>query len=72
MSEKNSDKPCACLQNFADMMRAAVPKNDPLKKIICAGCGKTFWTNSEREYCFDCEEKMKKENVNASERQVPG
>jgi hypothetical protein len=58
MSEK---KPCACMQSFTDMMRAAVPKNDLLRKIVCAGCGKTVWVNRETKYCFDCEAKTSKE-----------
>jgi hypothetical protein len=43
------------------MMRASVPKNDPLRKIICAGCGKTIWVNRETKYCFDCETRMTKD-----------
>ena len=57
MSEK---KPCACLQNFSDMMRAAAPKNDPLRKIVCAGCGKAVWVDRETKYCFYCEAKVSK------------
>jgi len=49
------------MQNFTDMMRAAAPKNDLLRKIVCAGCGKTVWVNRETKYCFDCEARVGKE-----------
>ncbi|MEM2921420.1 MAG: hypothetical protein QXF26_03790 [Candidatus Bathyarchaeia archaeon] len=58
MSDK---KPCACMQNFTDLMRAATQKNDLLRKIVCSGCGKTVWVNRETKYCFDCETKLTKE-----------
>jgi len=55
MSEK---KPCACMQNFTDMMRTAASKNDLLRKIVCASCGRTIWVSRETKYCFDCEAKL--------------
>ena len=26
-----------------------------LRKVMCKGCGKTFWTNRDIDLCFDCE-----------------
>jgi len=46
------------MQNFTDMMRAAAPKNDLLRKIVCASCGRTIWVSRETKYCFDCEAKL--------------
>jgi hypothetical protein len=49
------------MQGFTDMMRAAAPKDDLLRKIVCAGCGRTVWVNRDTKYCFDCEAKVSKE-----------
>ncbi len=59
MTEKEPQKECACTQNFKDLLRAASPKNDLLRKTTCLGCGKVFWTNSDKDYCFDCSDKKK-------------
>jgi hypothetical protein len=50
------------MQTHVDMMRASAPKNDPLRKIVCSGCGKTIWVNRETKYCFDCETRIVKDN----------
>ncbi|PKL66577.1 MAG: hypothetical protein CVV28_09235 [Methanobacteriales archaeon HGW-Methanobacteriales-1] len=34
-----------------------VEKESNLREIVCKGCGKVFKTNSDSEYCFDCEKK---------------
>ena len=49
---------CACTQKLLDMPRAAHPvKKSSLIKVTCADCGKVFWSDREKEYCFECEEK---------------
>lgn len=53
----SKDKSCACTQALHDLMMAAKPNKDNLKKIQCVKCGKTVWVNRETEYCFDCEPK---------------
>jgi len=57
MSKNETQKGCACTQNFQDLLRAAAPKNDLLRKVTCSGCDKVFWTNSDSNYCFDCKAK---------------
>jgi len=59
MPESETTKGCACTQNLQDLLRAATQKNDLLRKVTCAGCGKVFWTNSDSDYCFDCAAKKK-------------
>jgi len=55
-------KSCVCTQRLTDMLRAAQPvKKSSLMKVTCVHCGKVFRTDSEREYCFDCEEKMRRQ-----------
>lgn len=58
MSDRGEEKSCACTQKFMDLLRAYTPKKNLLKEVKCAECGKVFWTNYNREYCFDCEEKL--------------
>lgn len=53
MSEKETDS-CACTQRLLDILRAAKPKKDLLKKVTCTKCGKAFWTNMDDSICFDC------------------
>jgi len=51
---------CGCTQKFLDLRRAGqTVKKSSLIKVTCADCGKVFWANLEKEYCFDCEEKKK-------------
>ena len=57
MTDTDRSKPCACTQNIIDLLRAPVTKKDPLRQIMCAGCGKTIWVDRETKYCFDCEPK---------------
>ncbi len=42
---------CSCSLDIVD-------KTCSLKQISCKGCGKTFKTNRDTEYCFDCEKKQ--------------
>ncbi len=48
---------CPCRQGMRDLLIAAKPDNDLIRKIECANCGKTIWVNRETKYCFDCEAK---------------
>lgn len=59
MTKKKTSKGCACTQNLQDLLRAAAPKNDLIRKVTCESCGKVFWTNSKSNYCFDCQAKKK-------------
>ena len=35
-----------------------IPKDKGMiRKTVCSGCGKTFWTNRESNFCFDCKNK---------------
>ena len=54
----SNKEPCPCMQNFTDMMKAAAPKNDLLRKIVCSSCGRMLWVSRETKYCFDCEAKL--------------
>jgi uncharacterized protein with PIN domain len=55
MSESKMTKGCACTQNLQDLLRAAAPKKDLIRKATCPDCGKIFWTHSDNDYCFDCQ-----------------
>ena len=61
MSKNETQKGCACTQNLQDLLRAAAPKNDLLRKVTCVSCGKVFWTSSNNDYCFDCQLKKKQD-----------
>jgi len=53
-------QPCLCAQEAADLLKAVPPiKAGMLKEIKCRGCGKTFLTNFETEYCYDCRKKQR-------------
>ena len=55
------EKQCSCKQNpFADLppeMRPKKQKKSSLRKVICPGCGREYWTNRSTDVCFDCEKK---------------
>jgi len=55
-SENPKEAPCACGQRFMDLARA-YRKDGGLIKVTCKGCGKTFLSNVEKEYCYDCSRK---------------
>jgi len=59
-SETTKGCPCGCTQRFLDMLRGQPVKKSSLIKVTCADCGKVFWSNLEKEYCFDCEAKTQK------------
>jgi hypothetical protein len=72
-STTNQDDPtdpalCACIQdpyaNLPPEMRPRpVKKMGGLRKSKCPGCGLSFWTNRETDYCMDCEKTKKKESA---------
>jgi NAD-dependent dihydropyrimidine dehydrogenase PreA subunit len=35
-------------------------KKSLLHRVVCGECGKTFLTDRETEYCFSCEDKVRK------------
>ena len=41
---------CSCSLDIVD-------KKSSLTTVICKKCGKTFKTNRDAEYCFDCEKR---------------
>ncbi len=60
VKDEPTRKECACTQRLRDLLRTAQPaKESSLTKVACADCGKEFWANSERKYCFDCETKRR-------------
>lgn len=60
VKDEPTRKECACTQRL-DLLCAAQPaKESSLIKVTCADCGKVFWTNTKREYCFNCEVKRRK------------
>jgi uncharacterized OB-fold protein len=55
-------QPCPCTQEATDLLKVIQPiKEGMLKEVRCKGCGKTFLTNFETEYCYDCRKRMKVE-----------
>jgi NAD-dependent dihydropyrimidine dehydrogenase PreA subunit len=49
-------KAIAFPQRIASMPK--MPKDKGLlHKVVCKGCGKTFWTNRDVDVCMDCESK---------------
>ncbi|MBS7621257.1 hypothetical protein KEJ32_04005 [Candidatus Bathyarchaeota archaeon] len=62
MNEKETEtnSPCPCTQATVDLLKSVSPiKEGMLKEVKCKECGKTFLTNFETEYCFDCRIKSK-------------
>ena len=57
------DPTCPCMQGMRDLLMAAKPDSDLLKKIECADCGKTVWVNLDTKYCFDCEGKHAQKQI---------
>jgi NAD-dependent dihydropyrimidine dehydrogenase PreA subunit len=37
-------------------------KKSLLYRVVCGGCGKAFLTDRETEYCFSCEDKVRKQS----------
>jgi len=61
MNEKDlgNKQPCTCTQAATDLLRAVSPiKEGMLKEVKCKDCGKTFLTNFDTEYCYDCRRKQ--------------
>ncbi|MGB9854337.1 MAG: hypothetical protein ACPLRY_05990 [Candidatus Bathyarchaeales archaeon] len=52
-------QPCACTQTATDLLKTVSPiKEGMLQEVKCKGCGKTFLTNFDTEYCYDCRKKQ--------------
>ncbi|MEM2280782.1 MAG: hypothetical protein QXZ68_02165 [Candidatus Bathyarchaeia archaeon] len=52
---------CPCAQEAVNTLKTIQPiKEGVLKEVRCKGCGKTFLTNFDTEYCYDCRKSMKK------------
>jgi uncharacterized OB-fold protein len=59
MQENEAKNPCACSQTAIDLLRAtSLIKEKMLRETKCKKCGKTFLTNFDTEYCFDCRRKL--------------
>jgi hypothetical protein len=60
MNEKDlgNKQPCTCTQVVTDLLKAVSPiKEGTLKEVKCKGCGKTFLTNFDTKYCYECRRK---------------
>jgi len=54
-------QPCQCAQEATDLLKVIQPiKEGMLKEVRCKDCGKTFLTNFETEYCYDCRKNTKR------------
>ena len=50
------EEKCACGLNLADLARGVPTKDLGFRKVICARCGKEFYTDiKDKVKCFDCE-----------------
>jgi uncharacterized OB-fold protein len=57
--ENETKNPCTCSQAAIDLLRVTSPiKEGMLRETKCKKCGKTFLTNFDTEYCFDCKRKL--------------
>ena len=43
---------CSCSLDIVD-------KRCSLREVVCRKCGKTFKTNRNTDYCFDCDKSIK-------------
>jgi len=47
---------CACGLNMADLAMSMPHKDLGFRKIVCAKCGKEFYTDiKDKTMCFECE-----------------
>jgi hypothetical protein len=47
---------CACGLNMKDLAMGTPYKDPGFRKIVCAKCGKVFYTDiKDKTCCFDCE-----------------
>jgi uncharacterized OB-fold protein len=53
--KETEEKPCSCTQAAVDLLKGVSPlKDGMLREVKCKSCGKTFLTNFDTDYCFDC------------------
>jgi hypothetical protein len=52
---------CTCMRDgFAALpaeLRPRAQKKGSLRRVTCPGCGLTYWTNRETDWCIECEKK---------------
>jgi len=48
--------PCSCLYYLQEQAKL-IKKESPLYKLTCKGCGISFSSNLQKEFCFECEKK---------------
>ncbi len=53
------EEPCTCLYYLQEQAKR-IKKESSLYRVKCKGCGREFLSNTEKEYCFECEEKREK------------
>jgi hypothetical protein len=54
-----SDKECCCSMNMKDLAMGTPYKDLGFRKVICARCGKEFYTDiKDKTCCFECEKSM--------------
>jgi hypothetical protein len=50
------EEKCACGLNLADMSRGSPTRDLGFRKVVCAKCGKVFYTDiTGKTCCFECE-----------------
>lgn len=52
------EEPCAFLYYLQEQARM-IKKEPSLYKLTCKGCGIEFSSNMRKEYCFDCEKRIR-------------
>jgi hypothetical protein len=53
------EEKCACGLNLADLARGTPSRDLGFRKIICAKCGKEFYTDiKDKPMCFECERQV--------------
>ena len=48
--------PCSCLYYLQEQAKL-IKKESPLYKLTCKGCGISFSSNLQKEFCFECEKR---------------
>lgn len=58
---QQTEGPCACLYYAMEQARMGKKKPYPLYTVTCKECGRSFSSNIQKDYCFDCEKKRREE-----------
>ena len=56
VTDRKIEESCACLYYLQGQAKM-IKKKASLYRVKCKGCGREFLSNTEKEYCFDCEKK---------------